>query len=164
MKWSAIILFLALRVLLAVFALGFVATVAAALLGGCRSPATDSAEPDEFLREPATPRPAPRSYDDARALAKSLNKPLFVYFGASWCAPCREMQSVTLADQSVQARLADFVVWHVDVDADRATAKLYRLNSVPTYLIATAEGWEFRRGEGYRGPGDLLMWLAASDR
>ena len=44
-------------------------------------------------------------FEEVARLADSYNKPLVVDFGAEWCTPCKEMDTITFVDEAVEAEL-----------------------------------------------------------
>jgi hypothetical protein len=76
--------------------------------------------------------------------ASQANKQILLYFGASWCAPCKELRNVVLADSSVKAILtAKFQCYTFDVDSDNCTMflKKYAVSSYPVILIMNNQGF-----------------------
>src|SRR5438105_9303023 len=71
----------------------------------------------------------------AQAEAKQRQKPVFLYFTASWCGPCKEMKATTWSDNTVKEAMDRYVPVKVDVDANRALADQYGIKSVPMFFI-----------------------------
>ena len=73
------------------------------------------------------------------------DRPVLVYFWASWCGPCRLMTpSIEWAAENYSDRLK---VVKMEVDPNPATVKLYKVEGVPALrlfhsdrVIATSEG------------------------
>jgi thiol:disulfide interchange protein len=76
-----------------------------------------------------------KSYADAITVAKGQKKQVFLYFGATWCGPCKHMKETTLKDANVKNALTAYVVWMVDTDNDRATATKYGVSGIPAYMV-----------------------------
>lgn len=64
-------------------------------------------------------------------------KPAVVYFGASWCGPCKTVQEPALKQLET---MLDVQVIRVDVEADPATAKRWGVTSLPRTFILDGEG------------------------
>lgn len=83
-----------------------------------------------------------------------------LYFGGSWCLPCKKM-ATTLSDPKVVKAMLDTrtPITKYDVDKDRDLATRYAIKSVPTYLILDGSGKEIRRATGYKSAADFAAWL-----
>lgn len=73
------------------------------------------------------------------------NQPVLVYFWASWCGPCRLMSP--LIDWAANDYSDRLKVVKMEVDANPATVKLYKVEGVPalrlfqgTEVLAASEG------------------------
>ena len=105
------------------------------------------------------PQPAPvPAKDAAQPQSPVAAKRTLLYFGASWCLPCRKMQA-TLRDPEVTAAMTGTVVTTYDVDRDRDTARKHSVSAVPTYILLDTDGRELRRSSGYKSPADFAAWL-----
>lgn len=87
------------------------------------------------------------SVEEAFALAKAENKPLFLYWGAVWCPPCVEIKQTVLKSPQFIAQSQLFVPVYLDGDTDRAQtwgdtfdAKVY-----PTMIVFNPAGQEVTR-------------------
>ena len=58
--------------------------------------------------------------DAAFAVAKSENKPVFVYWGAKWCPPCNQVKATLFNRQDFIERSRAFVPVYVDGDSPGA--------------------------------------------
>ena len=83
-----------------------------------------------------------QSYADGMARGKFEKKKVFLHFYAEWCAACKTMEDNTFKDPAVIASLnKDFIPIKVDVDRDKQTSALYRVNLLPdTWFIAENAG------------------------
>lgn len=79
--------------------------------------------------------------------ARELERPLFLYWGASWCPPCNRIKSATFARADFAELAESFVALHVDGDAAGAqqVAAHYKLRSYPTLVVFAADGTEITR-------------------
>lgn len=84
---------------------------------------------------------------DARvAQAAAAGRPVMLDFYADWCVSCKEMETLTLADARVRARLANVVLLQADVTAnnadDKALLKRFGLFGPPGIILFGADGRE----------------------
>jgi hypothetical protein len=97
----------------------------------------------------------------AMAAARRDGKPLLIYFSATWCRPCREMEASLWSRPDVIAMAGRFVCLYVDIDRDASTAHRYGAESVPAVSISDPWGTELARREGYGGPDMYVALLRA---
>ena len=77
------------------------------------------------------------SIKDAREAreADEPAKPMVLYFGASWCAPCQKMKAVTLELLKEKETAIGYQWVKFDVDDSPEVASRYRVVSVPTVVV-----------------------------
>lgn len=81
--------------------------------------------------------------EEALALAKKENKPLFVDVYATWCGPCKRMAATTFEDPTVVAFYnANFINLKVDGEKNDGpeVMKKYSLSAYPTLLYFFPDG------------------------
>lgn len=138
------------------FALVFFALVA---LSGCDQPA--SSEPEaSAAAEAVTVQPAPAqevkkaeiewfegSVEEAFALARTANRPLFLYWGAVWCPPCVEIRQTVFKSQQFIAQSKLFIPVYLDGDTERAQVygEKFGTKVYPTMIVFSPEGEEVTR-------------------
>jgi thioredoxin-related protein len=99
------------------------------------------------------------SFDEAVSEAKKHNKPIFIEFGAEWCAPCVKMKKETFTDsQIVNALNGKFLVLKVDVDqfSGMDIADKYKITEFPTYLFLDKTGKTYGQVKGFF-PANLFL-------
>ncbi|MGH7215244.1 MAG: thioredoxin family protein [Tepidisphaeraceae bacterium] len=96
----------------------------------------------------------------ARDEAARLNKPVFLYFTASWCGPCQELKHTTWADADVEAALRAYVPVKIDIDQQPGIALRYDPDGiVPFFVATTPAGDPLKTHAGALPPDEFLKWL-----
>lgn len=87
-------------------------------------------------------------YKEIVSQAQTEQKDFFVYFSATWCAPCQIISRTAFKDENV----TDFVNQNmiaVKVDIDDASGKIWQsefgVQSLPTMIFFNKDGIEIRR-------------------
>lgn len=62
------------------------------------------------------------------------DKPSFLYFGATWCTPCK-MTKRNLESKEVKKELQRFNFNLYDVDVDKKEKEQYKVRMVPTIIV-----------------------------
>ena len=92
--------------------------------------------------------------DAAFAQARSLGKPLLLYWGAGWCPPCNQLKATVFNRADFIARTRAFIA--VDIDGDRPGAQKlgsrFQVNGYPTTVLFDAQGVEITRLPGEVDP------------
>jgi thiol:disulfide interchange protein len=85
--------------------------------------------------------------DAAMALAEESGKPLLMDLYADWCGPCRTLGEEYFPSEELQPLLANFVLARIDIDTPSGgeIATRYGVSSIPTVIIAEADGTEITR-------------------
>jgi tetratricopeptide (TPR) repeat protein len=101
-----------------------------------------------LLASPAAFADAGRSdWNESFRIAKEQRRMVFVDYFATWCVPCRTMDTTVFNKAAVQEQLSDFVQLRIDVD--RSTiARSHRVQAMPTYVIYDFDERELLRIEG----------------
>lgn len=85
--------------------------------------------------------------DAAFGEARASGKPLFMYWGASWCPPCNRTKATAFGRADFAALANSFVALHIDGDSGGAQqiADRFRLRSYPTLVVFRPDGEEVTR-------------------
>ncbi len=82
-----------------------------------------------------------RSLDKGLQMAKEENKPVAMYFWATWCQFCARFQTETLANPPVKKLLEeDFIIVAVDLDVDKDVANQYNGWPPPKVMFLDPNG------------------------
>lgn len=102
----------------------------------------------------------PKTYEEALALAKDSGKPVFIYFEADWCGYCVQMKKNVFPKNQVKKMLSEnYIKIFIDVDEDKATKSLFKIKSLPTYIVVSPEGDVIQKHSGYMDLNNFLIWL-----
>lgn len=91
-------------------------------------------------------------------MATQENKPVFVEFYASWCAPCKVMEEEIFTQTAVFRYLnINFLNFRTDFDsgAGRTIAEIYEVEKLPTVLFLAPNGVVLERHTGMANPSVL---------
>ena len=108
-------------------------------------------------------------------LAAGLNdagdsgKPVFAFFTADWCPPCRELKRGVLGDAKVMAGLEQrYVLVKVDLTnsggPNAGLAQQFSVRGIPTIILMDSRGTEFDRNTGGGSAMDSWIRRMAGDR
>lgn len=116
------------------------------LVAAC-GPATDPVDPEAAGGAHGDIDWADGTVEEAFALAKELDKPLFLYWGAVWCPPCHYLKEKIFKQPEFVEQSRNFVAVYLDGDTDRAQEWGERLGiaGYPTVLVLDPDGEEVMR-------------------
>lgn len=97
-----------------------------------------------------------RDLDVAKQEAKQSGKPILVDFFATWCGPCKKMDSQTWSDAEVSKQLDAWIPVKVDVDQHQELAASYKVKGVPTLVFLGPDGRLVSTFVGFAGPDEVL--------
>ncbi|HEX4585234.1 MAG TPA: thioredoxin family protein [Burkholderiaceae bacterium] len=100
--------------------------------------------------------------DSAFARARAEHKPLFLYWGASWCPPCNQVKATLFKRHDFIERSSQFIP--VYLDGDQASAQKlgdrFRVRGYPTMILFASDGSEITRLPGEIDPQQYLQVLS----
>ena len=119
-----------------------------------------AATADPLLGKPVpSPRDAPASFAAALQRARESSRPVLIDFWAPWCAPCRRLKEVTLANAQVEKALASIEVIMVDLDKEPQLAEAFGVKSIPDVFFVDREGIVVDRLQKFELPAAFLERL-----
>ena len=99
------------------------------------------------------------SLEDGKKLALANNKFVLVDFWASWCGPCKRMDSESWSEEDVKALMNYYVPVKIDIDLNRAIAKQYGVNSIPHIFIMDGNGKVIYSETSYKRKSEVISLL-----
>ena len=107
-------------------------------------------------------KPEGASTDAVFAIAREINKPVFLYWGAVWCPPCNQVKRTVFQRPDFIAVSRKFVPVYVDGDAPGAQqiGERFHVRGYPTMIVLRPDQTEITR---LPGEVDAARYLEALD-
>lgn len=80
------------------------------------------------------------SLEDGKKIAMATNKLILVDFWATWCGPCRKMDSESWSKEDVSLLMNNYVSVKLNIDENRSLAQKYGVQGIPYVFILDATG------------------------
>lgn len=137
------------------------------IVSGCKWPASDptSAEgesPRLRLPEARGTVSFVTDYAEGLELAQQWEKPVLLFFTASWCPFSQQMLQQTFRDPQVARLSKQFICIHVDVEQNPIIARNHQVRAVPTVQILSPRRVLICRLNGYLSAQEAVHHLQQS--
>ena len=91
-----------------------------------------------------------QAYETGMSLAKTEDKPIFLYFHAEWCSYCTKLKKTTFKNKDVLEYLSrNFISISVDTDKKRELAVRWKVKGLPTLWFLKPDGSKISSIPGY---------------
>lgn len=75
------------------------------------------------------------SFDDLdNFIIENNDKVILLYFGATWCGPCKQLKERLCDEESIQ-QLPLLKICYIDVDQNEEITSHYQIKSLPTQIF-----------------------------
>lgn len=101
-----------------------------------------------------------KDYQQGMDLSESEKKPVFIYFYADWCSPCKLLRKTTLNDADIISYLNEnYISIKVNVDKEKDLVRKFRINAFPTLIFVSFVSQKSDVHKGYLRSDQLMRYL-----
>jgi len=99
------------------------------------------------------------SFEDAKKMALATNKLVLVDFWASWCGPCKRMDSESWNQEDVRSLMSNYIPVKIDLDNNKSLAAKYGVRGIPYIFIMDGNGKVIHQQMGYKRKSEVVDLL-----
>lgn len=100
------------------------------------------------------------SYEAGLEKAKLENKPVVLYFWATWCKFCRKLHDEVYPDPTVNSLLTErFVLVAINIDKNKEIPAKYGVQYPPAIIFVDADGNVITKVMGYTPKENFLVYV-----
>jgi thioredoxin-related protein len=100
------------------------------------------------------------SYEAGLEKAKQENKPVLLYFWATWCKFCRKLNTEVFPDPEVNSLLRErFVLVAINIDQNKEIPQKYGVQYPPAEIFVDADGNVITSVMGYTPKENFLRYI-----
>jgi protein disulfide-isomerase len=103
-----------------------------------------------------------QGYADGYQQARQEGRPMLVFFTASWCHFCRQMEAGTFNDSQVAGLSRQFICILVDADLEPDVCQEFRIRGYPAIQFLTPQGVPLNRMVGKQSAAELMLQMQAA--
>jgi thioredoxin-like negative regulator of GroEL len=100
-----------------------------------------------------------RDLNQGLQAAKESGRPLLIDFWASWCQPCKTMETQLWNTPEGKKLTSKFTLVRLNFDTATAAIRKYHVSSVPTVIFTDSWGNYLTRIAGFEGPAPYLRTM-----
>lgn len=103
--------------------------------------------------------------DEAMAVAAEEDKPVLVYYWATWCTYCEEYDTEHYRDRTVREELDEYVLLAINIDEPGPGADMLSEHGAsypPQHVVVTPEGETRAELGGYLERDQFRQWLQSA--
>ena len=97
--------------------------------------------------------------EGGKKLAMATNKLILVDFWATWCGPCKKMDSESWSKEEVSVLMNNYVAVKLDIDQNRSLAQNYGVRGIPYVFILDATGKIIYQSMSYKTKSQVITLL-----
>jgi thiol:disulfide interchange protein len=103
-----------------------------------------------------------QGYADGYQQARYRKRPMLVFFTASWCGYCHQMEAEAFNDGQVARLSRQFVCILVDADQEPDVCREFRIHGFPAIQFLTPQGVPLNRLVGKQSAAELMFQMQAA--